>query len=69
MAIFACSFCSKTQHEVRRIIAGAGAFICNECVHLCVETMARDGHGSKKAQDWLKQHPQLAEERASRPRT
>ncbi|MBO9122789.1 hypothetical protein J5283_04015 [Rhizobium sp. 16-488-2a] len=32
-----CSFCSKDQHSVRKLIAGRGVFICNECVLLCVE--------------------------------
>ena len=27
-----CSFCGKTQDQVRRIVAGPGAYICNECV-------------------------------------
>ena len=31
-----CSFCGKHQDQVRRIIAGPGAYICNECVQLCV---------------------------------
>ncbi len=31
-----CSFCGKSQHEVRKIIAGPTVFICNECVDLCV---------------------------------
>nr|VFJ51573.1 MAG: ATP-dependent Clp protease ATP-binding subunit ClpX [Candidatus Kentron sp. FM]VFJ56270.1 MAG: ATP-dependent Clp protease ATP-binding subunit ClpX [Candidatus Kentron sp. FM]VFK09006.1 MAG: ATP-dependent Clp protease ATP-binding subunit ClpX [Candidatus Kentron sp. FM] len=30
-----CSFCGKTQHEVRKLIAGPAVFICNECVDLC----------------------------------
>jgi ribosomal protein L37AE/L43A len=30
-----CSFCNKTQHEVERLIAGPGVFICDECVELC----------------------------------
>jgi len=30
-----CSFCGKSQHEVRRLIAGPSVFICNECVGLC----------------------------------
>ncbi|MBF0448392.1 MAG: ATP-dependent Clp protease ATP-binding subunit ClpX [Magnetococcales bacterium] len=30
-----CSFCAKTQHEVRKLIAGPSVFICNECVDLC----------------------------------
>ena len=32
-----CSFCGKTQHEVRKLIAGPSVFICNECVDLCKE--------------------------------
>ena len=30
-----CSFCGKSQHEVRKLIAGPSVFICNECVELC----------------------------------
>jgi hypothetical protein len=30
-----CSFCGKSKDEVERVIAGAGVYICNECVHLC----------------------------------
>jgi hypothetical protein len=30
-----CSFCLKPDHEVGKLIAGPGVFICNECVHLC----------------------------------
>ena len=33
--ILYCSFCSKSQHEVRKLIAGPSVFICNECVDLC----------------------------------
>ena len=32
-----CSFCGKTQDNVRKIIAGPGVYICNECVGLCNE--------------------------------
>ena len=31
-----CSFCGKHQEQVERIIAGPGAYICNECVRLCL---------------------------------
>ena len=34
-----CSFCGKHQDQVRRIIAGPGAYICNECVHLCMSIL------------------------------
>ena len=37
-----CSFCGKTQDQVRRIIAGPGAYICNECIALCQEIIADD---------------------------
>src|SRR6476646_6182973 len=30
-----CSFCGKSQHEVRKLIAGPSDFICDECIHLC----------------------------------
>lgn len=30
-----CSFCDKTQDQVRRIIAGNGVYICDECIALC----------------------------------
>jgi hypothetical protein len=32
-----CSFCGKSQHEVRKLIAGPSVFICDECVELCVD--------------------------------
>lgn len=37
-----CSFCGKTQDQVRRLIAGPNAFICNECITLCQEIMQED---------------------------
>ncbi len=37
-----CSFCGKSQDQVRRIIAGPGAYICNECIALCQEIVADD---------------------------
>ena len=30
-----CSFCGKSQHEVRKLIAGPSVYICDECVELC----------------------------------
>lgn len=32
-----CSFCGKTQDQVRRLVAGPGVYICNECIELCSE--------------------------------
>jgi len=31
-----CSFCGKSQHELRKLIAGPTVYICNECVELCM---------------------------------
>ncbi len=37
-----CSFCGKTQDEVKRLIAGRSAYICNECVELCLNVLGDD---------------------------
>lgn len=37
-----CSFCGKTADQVRRLVAGPGAYICNECIALCQEIVADD---------------------------
>ena len=37
-----CSFCGKHQDQVRRLIAGPGAYICNECVQLCMGILSDD---------------------------
>ena len=41
--IMRCSFCGKTQHEVRKLIAGPGVYICDECVALTTDIMAEEG--------------------------
>jgi len=37
-----CSFCSKGQPDVRKLIAGPTVFICNECVDVCVDIILQD---------------------------
>jgi ATP-dependent Clp protease ATP-binding subunit ClpX len=37
-----CSFCGKHQRQVNKLIAGPGVYICNDCVDLCVEIIARE---------------------------
>ncbi len=37
-----CSFCGKSQHEVRKLIAGPNVFICNECVELCTDIIQEE---------------------------
>jgi hypothetical protein len=36
-----CSFCGKPNTEVERLVAGPGVYICNECVSLCADILAR----------------------------
>ncbi len=48
-----CSFCGKSQHEVRKLIAGPSVFVCDECVDLCndiirEEIQEKDGEGGSR---------------------
>nr|WP_269557963.1 ATP-dependent Clp protease ATP-binding subunit ClpX [Hippea jasoniae] len=46
-----CSFCGRTQDEVRKLIAGPGVYICDECVALCEDILAEDEELSKTKDD------------------
>ncbi len=37
-----CSFCGKSQHLIKKLIAGPTVFICNECVDLCVDIIREE---------------------------
>src|SRR5699024_9160088 len=37
-----CSFCSKDQEQVKKLIAGSGVYICNECIELCYEIIEEE---------------------------
>lgn len=41
-----CSFCGKSQHEVRKLIAGPTVFICDECVDLCTDIIREENRSS-----------------------
>ncbi|MCZ6606188.1 MAG: ATP-dependent Clp protease ATP-binding subunit ClpX [Alphaproteobacteria bacterium] len=41
-----CSFCGKSQHEVRKLIAGPTVFICDECVELCMDIIREEHKGN-----------------------
>jgi len=41
-----CSFCGKSQHEVRKLIAGPTVFICDECVELCMDIIREEAKTS-----------------------
>ncbi len=49
-----CSFCGKSQHEVRKLIAGPNVFICDECVELCNDIIREEieegGHAAEQRQ-------------------
>jgi hypothetical protein len=42
MEILRCSFCNKSQDEVRKLIAGPAVMICDECIEGCVDIIAND---------------------------
>ena len=45
-----CSFCGKSQHEVRKLIAGPSVFICDECIELCNDIIREETQGEHGAQ-------------------
>jgi len=57
-----CSFCAKSEHEVRKLIAGPTVFICDECVELCMDiiraadkgSIAKEGEGIPTPQEICK---------------
>jgi ATP-dependent Clp protease ATP-binding subunit ClpX len=51
-----CSFCGKSQHEVRKLIAGPSVFVCNECVELCNDIIREEIH-STTTEDGLSKLP------------
>src|SRR6218665_174127 len=56
-----CSFCSKSQHEVRKLIAGPSVFICDECIALCNEIIRHDLPVAHPAREILNGLPTPAE--------
>jgi ATP-dependent protease Clp ATPase subunit len=46
-----CTFCGKQQHQVERLIAGPGVFICNTCVDLCQQIIQEGRQGRSPACD------------------
>src|SRR5260370_25492744 len=42
-----CSFCGKSQHEVRKLIAGPSLFICDECIELCNDIIREETASDK----------------------
>ena len=44
-----CSFCGKSQHEVRKLIAGPSVFICDECIDLCNDIIREEAQSDPNA--------------------
>jgi len=57
-----CSFCGKTQDEVKKLIAGPGVYICDECIRLCDEIIAED---DRENMDILAESPKPEEIKTS----
>ena len=47
--ILHCSFCNKSQHEVRKLIAGPSVFVCDECIDLCNDIIREEAQASARA--------------------
>jgi len=56
-----CSFCGKSQHEVRKLIAGPSVFICDECVDLCNDIIREEIQGDQGAKAGGNELPTPAE--------
>ena len=46
-----CSFCSKSQHEIKKLIAGPSVYICNECIDLCNRIIVEEVPKEEKKRD------------------
>ena len=45
-------FCGKSQHEVRKLIAGPTVFICDECVELCMDIIKEENKSALSTSRW-----------------
>ena len=55
-----CSFCGKSQNEVRKLIAGPTVYICDECIELCNDIIAEEWRQTEKSRE-LRSLPKPAE--------
>jgi len=51
-----CSFCGKTQEQVRKLVAGPGVYICDECIELCNEIIEEELYGDSEPSAPLPRH-------------
>jgi len=50
MATLRCSFCNKSQNDVKKLIAGPNVYICDECIEVCIEIIAEEKLIERKKQ-------------------
>ena len=67
MAQLQCSFCGKQQDRVKRLIAGPGVYICDECVGLCQEILDEGPGGDRPS--GRSDHPRVTSEAVEGPAT
>jgi ClpX C4-type zinc finger len=60
-----CTFCGKSQHEVKKLIAGPSVFICDECIDLCNEIIRDELPGLEAAKEKGADLPTPAEIKAN----
>ena len=60
-----CSFCGKSQHEVRKLIAGPSVFVCDECVELCNDIIREELED--RADSLPREPPPVAEDVVPQP--
>src|SRR5260364_333278 len=58
--LFKCSFCGKSQKQVKKLIAGPGVYICDECIELCNEIIEEEFSSSDEA-GWVEDLPRPRE--------
>lgn len=46
-----CSFCGKSQNEVKKLIAGRGVYICDECIDVCINIVSQEVKEERKAEE------------------
>ena len=61
---FRCSFCGKSEEQVKKLIEGPGVYICNECVELCLELFEDDMEMSENAETEITELPKPKEIKA-----
>ncbi len=65
-----CSFCGKSQDQVRKLIAGPGVYICDECIDLCNEILDEellDGQGNPRHGQEVNRHNSSIDRKSSKP--